>query len=208
MSFSSPRVASWGTAKQGTAGTSGSPGPRSRPPARRPRSAPSPDAAPGRPRVSITRVRAGDGALVTVATFLGPVRYVLHNDSPDPGSGRSRTASGRTCNRSCRCPHTWRLSVRCPRRTCPARRRSAAVRRRRVLPGPAYPRRTARQATPAGRATSCPAQSRRFQPVLRVGGSALVDLVASFLITRRIHQRGDVTAGRQDEPALAGPPEP
>ena len=46
-----------------------------------------------RPRVSITRVRTADGALVTVATFLGPVRYVLHNGSADPGpaaSGRVR----------------------------------------------------------------------------------------------------------------------
>jgi hypothetical protein len=40
---------------------------------------------PPRPRVSITRVRTGDGTLVTVATFLGPVRYVLHNGSADPG---------------------------------------------------------------------------------------------------------------------------
>ena len=48
---------------------------------------------PPRPRVSITRVRTADGALVTVATFLGPVRYVLHNGSADPGpaaSGRVR----------------------------------------------------------------------------------------------------------------------
>ena len=46
-----------------------------------------------RPRVSITRVRTADRALVTVATFLGPVRYVLHNGSADPGpaaSGRVR----------------------------------------------------------------------------------------------------------------------
>jgi Phosphodiester glycosidase len=41
---------------------------------------------PPQPRVSITRVRVGDGALVTVATFLGPVRYVLHNGSADPGA--------------------------------------------------------------------------------------------------------------------------
>ena len=40
---------------------------------------------PPRPRVSITRVRTADGALVTVATFLGPVRYVLHDGSGDPG---------------------------------------------------------------------------------------------------------------------------
>ena len=40
---------------------------------------------PPQPRVSITRVRTGDGALVTVATFLGPVRFVLHDGSGDPG---------------------------------------------------------------------------------------------------------------------------
>jgi hypothetical protein len=40
---------------------------------------------PPGPRVSITRVRTADGALVTVATFLGPVRYVLHDGSADPG---------------------------------------------------------------------------------------------------------------------------
>jgi len=40
---------------------------------------------PPPPRVSITRVRTADGALVTVATFLGPVRYVLHEGSGDPG---------------------------------------------------------------------------------------------------------------------------
>ena len=38
-----------------------------------------------RPRMRIIRVRTADGALVTVATFLGPVRYVLHNGSADPG---------------------------------------------------------------------------------------------------------------------------
>lgn len=58
------------------------------------RSTPAPAPAPlPRPRVSITRVRTADGALVTVATFLGPVRYVLHNGSADPGpaaSGRVR----------------------------------------------------------------------------------------------------------------------
>jgi hypothetical protein len=35
--------------------------------------------------VHIARVRTGDGALVIVATFLGPVRYVLHEGSGDPG---------------------------------------------------------------------------------------------------------------------------
>src|SRR5579859_2146800 len=42
-----------------------------------------------RPRVSISRVRTADGALVTLATFLGPVRYVLHNGSADPGPAAS-----------------------------------------------------------------------------------------------------------------------
>ncbi len=48
------------------------------------RSSPSPRP-PAQPRVSIIRVRTRDGALVTVATFLGPVRYVLHDGSADPG---------------------------------------------------------------------------------------------------------------------------
>ena len=37
------------------------------------------------PRVSLARVRTADGSIVTVATFRGPVRYVLHNGSADPG---------------------------------------------------------------------------------------------------------------------------
>jgi len=40
---------------------------------------------PPQPRVSITSVRTADGGLVTVATFLGPVRFVLHDGSADPG---------------------------------------------------------------------------------------------------------------------------
>ena len=46
------------------------------------------------PRVHITRVRTADRALVTVATFLGPVRYVLHDGSGTlarwPGSAPGR----------------------------------------------------------------------------------------------------------------------
>ena len=42
-----------------------------------------------RPRIRIIRVRTADGALVTAATFLGPVRYVLHNGSADPGPAAS-----------------------------------------------------------------------------------------------------------------------
>ena len=38
-----------------------------------------------RPRVSIFRVHTADGAVVTVAVFRGPVRFVLHNGSQDPG---------------------------------------------------------------------------------------------------------------------------
>ena len=37
------------------------------------------------PRVIVTRVRTVDGSVVTVATFRGPVQYVLHNGSQDPG---------------------------------------------------------------------------------------------------------------------------
>jgi hypothetical protein len=44
---------------------------------------------PPQPRVRIIRVRTRDGALVTIATFLGPVRYVLHNGSADPGPAAS-----------------------------------------------------------------------------------------------------------------------
>ena len=40
---------------------------------------------PAPPRVSISRVRTPDGARIIVATFLGPVRYVLHDGSGDPG---------------------------------------------------------------------------------------------------------------------------
>jgi hypothetical protein len=41
-------------------------------------------AAQAKPRVNITRVRTGDGSLVTVAVFRGSVRYVLHDGSQDP----------------------------------------------------------------------------------------------------------------------------
>ena len=57
---------------------------------------------PPQPRVSITRVRTGDGAPVTVVTFLGPVRFVLHDGSGDPGplaglqAGPAVTGTGRS----------------------------------------------------------------------------------------------------------------
>jgi hypothetical protein len=37
------------------------------------------------PRVTFSRVRTADGSVITIATFSGPVRYVLHNGSQDPG---------------------------------------------------------------------------------------------------------------------------
>jgi hypothetical protein len=46
--------------------------------------APLPAPAP-KASVSIVHVRTADGSIVTVATFRGPVRYVLHNGSADPG---------------------------------------------------------------------------------------------------------------------------
>jgi hypothetical protein len=35
--------------------------------------------------VTVSRVRTADGSVVTVAAFRGPVQYVLHNGSGDPG---------------------------------------------------------------------------------------------------------------------------
>jgi hypothetical protein len=37
------------------------------------------------PHVTVSRVRTADGSVVTVAVFGGPVTYVLHNGSQDPG---------------------------------------------------------------------------------------------------------------------------
>jgi len=44
-------------------------------------------AAQGPPRVTVSRIRTTDGSVVTVAVFRGPVQYVLHNGSRDPGPG-------------------------------------------------------------------------------------------------------------------------
>jgi Phosphodiester glycosidase len=43
-------------------------------------------AAPPAPRITLTRSRTPDGSVVTVAIIRGPVRYVLHNGSLDPGA--------------------------------------------------------------------------------------------------------------------------
>ena len=40
---------------------------------------------PVRPQVTLSRMRTADGSVVTLAVFKGPVRYVLHNGSRDPG---------------------------------------------------------------------------------------------------------------------------
>ena len=41
---------------------------------------------PPEPKVIISRFRAADGTVVTLARFAGPVRYRLHSGSQDPGS--------------------------------------------------------------------------------------------------------------------------
>jgi len=58
-----------------------------RPPATRP-------AAPPPPRVTVTRTRTADGSVVTVAAFSGPVTYVLHDGSEDPGYAAGRVRAG------------------------------------------------------------------------------------------------------------------
>ena len=45
-----------------------------------------PPARTARPRAVLRHVRMPDGNMVTLATFRGPVRYVLHSGSQDPGS--------------------------------------------------------------------------------------------------------------------------
>jgi hypothetical protein len=39
------------------------------------------------PHVTVSQIRTADGSVVTVAVFRGPVQYVLHNGSGDPGPG-------------------------------------------------------------------------------------------------------------------------
>ncbi len=39
----------------------------------------------GPPHVTVSSIRTADGSLVTVASFSGPLQYVLHNGSQDPG---------------------------------------------------------------------------------------------------------------------------
>ena len=46
------------------------------------------------PRVSVTRTRMKDGSVVTLAAFTGPVTYVLHDGSEDPGLAAGRVRAG------------------------------------------------------------------------------------------------------------------
>jgi hypothetical protein len=68
-----------------TASAAGAHSPSAAPtPVSTPKPKPKPKPKP-EPRVSISREHTADGAMVTVAIFRGPVRFVLHNGSQDPG---------------------------------------------------------------------------------------------------------------------------
>lgn len=45
---------------------------------------------PAPPSITLSETKTADGALVTVAVFRGPVQYVLHNGSVDPGAKYDR----------------------------------------------------------------------------------------------------------------------
>jgi hypothetical protein len=49
---------------------------------------------PAPPRVTLTRLRTPDGSVMTVATFSGPLTYVLHSGSEDPGAAAGRVKAG------------------------------------------------------------------------------------------------------------------
>jgi hypothetical protein len=55
---------------------------------------PATPAPPPAPRVTVIQTRTADGSVVTVATFQGPVTYVLHNGSEDPGAAAGRVRAG------------------------------------------------------------------------------------------------------------------
>jgi hypothetical protein len=69
----------------GTATATSRPSPT---PSPTPKPKPKPKPKP-RPRVVMSTVRTADGAVITVAVFRGPVTYVLHNGSEDPGYAAS-----------------------------------------------------------------------------------------------------------------------
>ena len=78
-----PAAAPTANVKPGTAGAATAT--TARPGGATPSPSPTPKPRPPAPHVRIYRVRTSDGAVVTVAVFRGPVRYVLHNGSGDPG---------------------------------------------------------------------------------------------------------------------------
>ena len=88
-------------------------------------------AAPAVPRVTVTRMRTADGSVLTVATFAGPVTYVLHDGSEDPGAAAGRVQAGPAVagaerkrllaafNGGSNCPRAWAGTSR--KATWPAR---------------------------------------------------------------------------------------
>lgn len=55
---------------------------------------PSPTPTPPAPRVTLSTMRMKDGSRVTVAVFSGPVTFVLHDGSEDPGLAAGRVKAG------------------------------------------------------------------------------------------------------------------
>jgi hypothetical protein len=55
---------------------------------------PTPTPTPTPAAVTVTTVRVKDGSKVTIATFSGPVTYVLHDGSEDPGLAAGRVKAG------------------------------------------------------------------------------------------------------------------
>ena len=62
-------------------------------PGRRAATATAAPAPPPAPHVILSRVRTADGSVITVAAFRGPVQYVLHNGSGDPGAAAAALVS-------------------------------------------------------------------------------------------------------------------
>ena len=59
-----------------------------------PSPSPTPTPTPPAPRVTLRTMRMKDGSRVTVAVFSGPVTFVLHNGSEDPGLAAGRVKAG------------------------------------------------------------------------------------------------------------------
>src|SRR5512135_201286 len=59
-----------------------------------PAPSPTPTPTPPPPKVTVTTMRMKDGSRVTVAVFSGPVTFVLHDGSEDPGLAAGRVKAG------------------------------------------------------------------------------------------------------------------